>query len=358
MRAWLFLVAFSATSGNTSMPCSGVVQDVFGTPKPGVVVRLASTGDSTRTDDNGAWALHGAQLPQRVAPRELRQHPTGRIQLLNRRLHVSVSGFDLAGRARSNEAPASKAGAPRLSARTSERVVDTLHYSFGGDLFLTDTLSEPKTGMVRTYDTTWNPGIIYGWFTDNRDGELYRYVTIAGQVWMAENLSYEIAGGFCWANVEDSCSIYGRLYPWSQATAHKRVPSLDSSAIQGICPEGWRLPTAADWDTLHRKTFLPGNFDTALISTSFWRFGRSSDRYGFRALPAGDHAPYGTDYSFEGLGYWGMWWTSTGQSELGASGRWAAYFELRYWSTLGTVVRTDSTGYTGTGMHLSVRCIR
>ncbi len=47
-------------------------------------------------------------------------------------------------------------------------------------------------------------------FTDPRDGEKYSVVTIDGQIWMAENLRYNIPGS--WLNADNPSVYYGRLY--------------------------------------------------------------------------------------------------------------------------------------------------
>ena len=90
-----------------------------------------------------------------------------------------------------------------------------------------------------------------GTFTDSRDNKDYKWIEIGSQVWMSENLAYtgsdikNIADNYDWYdntnadawsyynNNESNKSSYGVLYQWKAA---------------GIaCPDGWHLPTDAEW---------------------------------------------------------------------------------------------------------------
>ncbi|MGM9985270.1 MAG: fibrobacter succinogenes major paralogous domain-containing protein, partial [Fibrobacter intestinalis] len=91
---------------------------------------------------------------------------------------------------------------------------------------------------------------------DPRDGKTYRTVEIGKQVWMAENLNYEMDGSYCYDNEATNCQKYGRLYTWA--------------AAMQACPEGWHLPSEAEWETLITAV---GGEDVAglkLKSTSGW----------------------------------------------------------------------------------------
>lgn len=146
--------------------------------------------------------------------------------------------------------------------------------------------------------------IVDGSITDPRDGQKYKVVTIGNQVWMAENLNYSdslstlnlTGNSWCYDNETESCSKYGRLYSWSAAL------NLDSSyndknayldiclPVQGICPDGWHVPTMNELEILMEFDDA-NNGDLAkgvgLKSVDFWEDGVNEDLYGFNALPAG-----------------------------------------------------------------------
>jgi len=141
------------------------------------------------------------------------------------------------------------------------------------------------------------------YFCDHRDGQRYRYVTLGSQTWMAQNLDFagnSTGSSWCYNDSATYCATYGRLYDWAGAMA--LASSLNSNMWngdtalhrQGVCPSGWHVPTATEWDTL--DTWVDLSNDSAinddagsdLASTNLWSANTGTNRYGFSALPAGE----------------------------------------------------------------------
>jgi uncharacterized protein (TIGR02145 family) len=236
-----------------------------------------------------------------------------------------------------------------------------------------------------------------GSFTDSRDGNVYKTVTIGDQLWMAENLAYLPAvspssegGGMgeysppsgdllragpsaaasdtelCYyvykysgTNVEyakatTNYQTYGVLYNWPAALT--------------ACPPGWHLPSDEEWTQLENNLIANGyNYDgttsgnkiaISLASATGWNsstdtgaIGNTNTAYdayrnksGFSALPGGYRD---TNGPFNYLGLFGFWWSSTQYDENYARNRILAYH-------LSTVNRS----YNNKARGFSVRCLR
>jgi uncharacterized protein (TIGR02145 family) len=81
-----------------------------------------------------------------------------------------------------------------------------------------------------------------GTFTDPRDGEVYKTITIEDPLtgtnitWFAENLRYQTPKSWTYENNPKYLKTLGRLYHYD--------------ALASACPRGWRVPTNADWNAL------------------------------------------------------------------------------------------------------------
>lgn len=105
-------------------------------------------------------------------------------------------------------------------------------------------------------------------FCDPRDFQIYKFVTIGTQTWMAQNMNYK-ADGSVTGNV--NLAVYGRLYA--------------KDNMEKVCPSGWHLPTKEEWDLLFET--VGDNYYRELTADSGWKGDQGLDSYGLALTPAG-----------------------------------------------------------------------
>lgn len=170
----------------------------------------------------------------------------------------------------------------------------------------------------------FNPNINYGTMTDPRDSKTYRTVSVEGTIWMAENLNYdgnEIGKSRCFNNDEEICNLYGRFYSRDAAMndsrcAYQSSCNLGNGPIQGICPDGWHIPTYSETQVL---VTLAGKKARPLMSTIGWGTEDSLyinpgvDTYGLSFVGTGD---YDTKHNFDEIGEYSYTWVYYQSSDM------------------------------------------
>jgi len=141
--------------------------------------------------------------------------------------------------------------------------------------------------------------------------QVYNTILIGNQCWLRENLNVGIRiissqnmtnngqiEKYCYNNLDSNCDIYGGLYQWDEMMLYST-----SAGSQGICPEGWHIPTDDEWKSLEGTVdsqYPVGDpiwngtggrgFDAGknLKSISGWSSnGNGIDLYWFTGLPGG-----------------------------------------------------------------------
>ena len=211
---------------------------------------------------------------------------------------------------------------------------------------------------------------------DTRDNQLYKYIVIGQNTWMAQNLNYNYNQGtaksYCYNDVASNCQTYGRLYTWPAAmdsvrnscgyatncTARSVPPYL-----QGACPDGWRIPNKFDFDELYNDAYEV-NYSTGknivatkLKSKSGWNDnGNGTDVYGFNALPGGNRSESSSSSrKYYNLGSATYFWTASDQySRVNPSSNKMAYFWYFSTQSMADTVSNATFKYDA----YSVRCIK
>ena len=163
------------------------------------------------------------------------------------------------------------------------------------------------------------------------DGNVYNTVQLGNQCWMRENLrTTRFANGdsilidpnpvpvYGWEDTNPNpcrytpnndssvVSVYGYLYNWSALMRGDSCSYAVPSGVQGICPDGWHVPSFYEWEELRicvteQNAFICGdtniNVGKSLAAADYWDLCEeaccvgnnqsSNNATGFSACPAG-----------------------------------------------------------------------
>ena len=190
------------------------------------------------------------------------------------------------------------------------------------------------------------------------NGNAYTAVAVAGHCWTKQNLkptlypdgTTEIEGAMVYHNLshpdeEAMVATYGRLYTWAAATHANADGTVTPGAdgyVQGICPDGWHIPTKTEMDALKA---LPAE---EIRTAELWVTpNANTNSTGFTALPAGKYNATLTRY--EGLTSQTDWWSVADAPSSGSPV-----------TSLSVVYYCDSPidGTPAAADGLSVRCVK
>lgn len=247
-------------------------------------------------------------------------------------------------------------GAPSDTTYQLEIMEEELPYDWDGHLFTSaDTLVE------HLYTLTGCDSIVTRVLTvkslpacppaTDYDGNVYPSIRIGRYCWTQANLLSQhysdgrviaTAMGYYADTHPDTLrniETFGRLYDWYAAIDTATHVLSPSGHTQGICPEGWYLPTIEQYEELNEHG------ESALRSPEYWLIGGGNNITGFTSLPGGFYC--GERQRFENLlGEAHYWADSRGEfSEISLH-----VFENMHCSILKKQHSNKENGY-------SIRCI-
>jgi uncharacterized protein (TIGR02145 family) len=232
--------------------------------------------------------------------------------------------------------------------------IATIHGSKSDSLLqsASESNSDPKSGSdsgsISISDSLYYPLVL------DADNNVYHPVKIGTQVWLVENLrttkylngdpipSNLSAEQWCEGNI-GACKIGGDTY----GNVYNAYAVEDS---RKICPAGWHVPSASEWDTL--SNYLGGgNIAGGPLKetgTTHWLDPNvgATNRSGFTALPGGNYSPRAGSEYIQSVGSNAAWWSCS--KEL----LWFWAFQCSFASTDGGI--SEWLPISG----LSVRCVK
>ncbi len=183
------------------------------------------------------------------------------------------------------------------------------------------------------------------------EGNIYQSVRIGSYCWTTTNLkSRKYSDGRDIKNVMayesnlhpdavGNAEVFGLLYDWHAAVDTATNGTSPAAQVQGICPEGWLLPTAEQISELY------GRDVKTLNSPDHWIQNAGTNETGFSALPSGRFNSQTGRFEDLGANCWFHSCTASGLSASSAGN--ISYF----CDALRTADMPLNDGY-------SVRCVR
>lgn len=190
----------------------------------------------------------------------------------------------------------------------------------------------------------------------DNEGNMYKTVQIGTQCWMQENLRSTVyangtpikkaAHGGLWRRLRptdkayswyDNDSVtnankYGALYTWAAAMNGTPSSNENPSGVQGVCPDGWHLPSNKEWEQLSKKMGGSSSAGGKLKQkgTTTWSNPNTggSNRSGFTALAGGMRNASG---KFDHEGNAADWWSATESNTSQARGRYIMYNQAGFY---------------------------
>ncbi len=223
-----------------------------------------------------------------------------------------------------------------------------LYTIFTTVLFTTTAFSQGEqryaNGSATDQDGNTFEWINYGtqdWAIENAEVITYRDGTPIPQVTDATEWANLTTGAWCYYNND---STKGKLYNWYAVMGIHDAASLsDASLRKAFAPEGWHVPTDAEWTTLENYLIANGyNYDgtttgnkiaKAMASTTGWNTSTVTgavgndqslnNSSGFNGFPEGTRNYFGSFSNNEGNQ--AIFWSSTEEDVYNVWDRYLSY---------------------------------
>ncbi|MEI8210337.1 MAG: FISUMP domain-containing protein [Methylococcales bacterium] len=219
-------------------------------------------------------------------------------------------------------------GVGNFTSTISKLIFNTKYYVRSYAINSTDTSYGNEISFITLTPTLDSTQVLIGkniWSKKNLDVLTYRNGDVIPQVTDLATWAKLTTGAWCYYNNDTSQgAIYGKLYNWYAVNDPR-----------GLAPQGWHIPTDAEWTTLGTLLGGDGVAGGQMKTTS---------ASGFAGLLGGGRY---IEFDFDGRGSYGNWWSATPKSNSTDVWLRSVYYNSN----------NLYTGWYGKSYGFSVRCV-